>query len=196
MAEQQSHDAMLAGAEGETAAGSEIKEARVSSHLGHYRGETATAQPLLEDPQGIGGLCNADDDEVRRVEAEGGEAVAGGQAGFAGFPLFDHPENGTRVLRTELCQQRHGKPGHRGGVAAFFRAQLMERGAAEAAAEQCVKFGNGEGKGGAGAARGQCWRGAGRRRGFLTLFIQARRWFAMRKSLLPRGERRCWSGIW
>jgi hypothetical protein len=160
MAEQQAHDAMLAGAESEAAAGGEIEQARVPGHLGHYGGKTATAQSLLEYPQGIGRLCDADDDEARRVEAEGGEAVAVGQAGLAGLLCFDHPENGTRIPGAEARQQRHGEASHCGGVAVFFRAQLVERGAAEAAAEQCVEFGDRKREGSAGAAGGQRWRSA------------------------------------
>jgi hypothetical protein len=91
LAEQESGDAAFRRAEREAAAGGEIEGAGVAWYLGDDGGEAGAAQPLLEDPQCVGGLAHARNDEAGRIEPVGAQATAVGQAGFGARRLLHDP---------------------------------------------------------------------------------------------------------
>jgi hypothetical protein len=130
LAEQQPHDAVLGSAERQPAAGSEIEQARVAAYLGEHGGETATAQSLLEYPEGVLRFRHAHDDYARRVEAEAGEPGAIGEAGLAHGGGFDDPQDRASILDGQAREHRYGEAGHGGGIATLIAMHLVECGAA------------------------------------------------------------------
>jgi hypothetical protein len=129
LAEQQAHDAVLAGAERQTPARGQIEETRVASDLGQDRGEAAAAKAFLEHPEGVGGLGDADNDQAPYIEAEAVETGAIGKSGLARGGCFDNPQDRTIVLDGEAGKNRDGEAGHGSGVAAFGATHLVKRGA-------------------------------------------------------------------
>lgn len=159
LAEQQAHYPVLAGAEGKTPACGQVEEARVASDLGHHCREPAATKPLLEHPEGVGSLGDADDDQTFRIETEAGKAGAIRKPGFPCRSGFDDPQNRTIVFGGETRKDSDGEAGHGGGVAALGATHFMKRGTAQTAGQHAVEIRNGEGKDGPGAA----WRQGGRR---------------------------------
>jgi hypothetical protein len=161
LAEQQAHDAVLAGAERQAAACSQIELAWVATKFGEHGGEAAAAQSFLEHPEDILGFRHPNDDEPRRVDAERGKAGAIGGPGLMGRGGFGDPQHGTVVLCREAGEDGGGEAGHGGGIAALVAAHFVERSAAKATGEQSIEGGNSEGECVAAAARGKRGRGAG-----------------------------------
>lgn len=155
LAQQQAHDAVLAGAERQPPARGQIEDTRVSADLGQHGGEAATAQAFLEYPKSVGRFGDADDDQTARIETEAGEAGAIGEPGFARRRGLDDPQNRAIVPCTKAGKHGDGKAGHGGRIAALVAAHLVKRGAAEATGKQAVETGYGEGKDSVGPARGK-----------------------------------------
>lgn len=154
LAQQQAQDAAGAGEERQAAAGGEVELTGRAADLGEDGGEAAAGKPLGEHPQGVAGLCRADEDQPRRVEAEAVEADAIGETGLTAGGGLDDPQDRTAVVGGETGEDRSGKAGGGGVIAGEGGADLVEGAAAEATGKRAVDRRNVEGKQGFGAAGG------------------------------------------
>jgi hypothetical protein len=150
MAEEESHDAALPGAQRQTPARGQVETAGVAADLGQDGGEAATAKPFLENPERLARTAHRDDEQPLRIESETIQSGPMRQAGIAGSRGFHHPEDRPAVVGRESGEDRRGETG-RGESLPSAAADFMEGVPAKPARQQTVKAGNAEGK----VSRGQ-----------------------------------------
>ena len=188
LAQEQAHHAAGLGAQRQTPAGGEIEDAGRAADLGQHGGKPATGEPFLEDPERVGGLAHAHDNEPRRIASETVEPDAIGQAGLAGGRGFHDPQHRAVVDTGKARENGHGEAGGGGRFARGVAVDLVQGGAPQAAGEHAVERGQGEGQGVAGPARGK--RGACRQNasGTIPPSPSLPRKGGGRRLLLLRGE--------
>lgn len=138
LAQEQAHDAAVAGTQCQPPAGGEVEAAGMAPDLGKDGGETTAAQRLLEDPEGFLRAPAAHDDEFSRVEAEAFEAGTIGSAGLLHGIGFGDQQEGTRLGLGKTGEKGEREAGGGDRIARGFAADLMEGVAAEAAAEPAI----------------------------------------------------------
>ena len=140
--QQQSRDAAGPRRQREAARGGEVTGARVPK-FPDDSGQRPAFQRLLHRPQGLLALRRVDEDEPRRVEAEGGEAGAVERAALGGGEILGDPHQRPPPQRGsggKTQRQRQREAGRGGAVGRAGGHDLMQRPACEAAAQHRVKL--------------------------------------------------------
>lgn len=107
--------------------------------LADHRREAAAAQPLLEGPERLVGFPGPDQQHPPRIEAERREPRPMEAAALAFRLRLDHPEEGPPVLAGERGEQRRPEAGKEARRLRLGRAEFMQGGARQPAAEASVE---------------------------------------------------------